>query len=82
MLYIIRGRSFKKCLTLNMQDESYRYAKIAKPVAPGVLQHVMGWGIKRRKIFLSDIDLNDFLGRLSALAKDGGMEVNIGFTLK
>ena len=43
--------------------------------APGVLHHVMGRGIERRKIFLSDIDRNDFIGRLSALARDGAMEI-------
>ena len=43
--------------------------------APGVLHHVMGRGIERRKIFLSDIDRNDFIDRLSALAQDGAMEI-------
>jgi len=40
-----------------------------------VLHHVMGRGIERRKIFLSDIDCNDFIDRLSALAQDGAMEI-------
>jgi len=35
----------------------------------------MGRGIERRKIFLSDIDRNDFIGRLSSLAQDGAMEI-------
>jgi REP element-mobilizing transposase RayT len=35
----------------------------------------MGRGIERRKIFFSDIDRNDFIGRLSALAQDGAMEI-------
>jgi REP element-mobilizing transposase RayT len=35
----------------------------------------MGRGIERRKIFLSDIDRNDFIARLSALAQDGAMEI-------
>jgi len=43
--------------------------------APGVLHHVMGRGIGRRKIFLNDIDSNDFIGRLSALAQEGVMEI-------
>jgi len=43
--------------------------------APGVLHHVMGRGIERRKIFLSDTDRNDFIGRLSALAQDDSIEI-------
>jgi len=49
--------------------------RLARLDAPGVLHHVMGRGIERRKIFLSNIDRNDFIGRLSALAKDGAMEI-------
>jgi len=49
--------------------------RLARLDAPGVLHHVIGRGIERRKIFLSDIDRNDFLGRLSAIAKDGAMEI-------
>jgi putative transposase len=43
--------------------------------ALGVLHHVMGQGIEKRKIFISDTDRNDFLNRLSALAEDGAMEI-------
>jgi putative transposase len=49
--------------------------RLARLDAPGVLHHVMGRGIERRKIFLSDIDRNDFIGRLSALAQDRAMEI-------
>jgi REP element-mobilizing transposase RayT len=35
----------------------------------------MGRGIERRKIFLTDIDLNDFIGRLSEFAQDGAMDI-------
>jgi len=49
--------------------------RLARLDAPGVLHHVMGRGIERRKIFLSDIDCNDFIDRLSALAQDGAMEI-------
>jgi len=49
--------------------------RLARLDAPGVLHHVMGRGIERRKIFLSDIDRNDFIDRLSALARDGAMEI-------
>ncbi len=43
--------------------------------APGVLHHVMGRGIERREILHSDIDRNDFINRLSTLAKGGAMEI-------
>lgn len=49
--------------------------RLARLDAPGVLHHVIGRGIEQRKIFLSDIDRNDSLGRLSALSKDGAMEI-------
>ena len=43
--------------------------------APGVLHHVMGRGIEKRKIFLSDEDRNDFIDRLSALVQKGAIEI-------
>ena len=43
--------------------------------APGVLHHVMGRGIERRKIFLGDEDRNDFIDRLSALVQKGTIEI-------
>ena len=43
--------------------------------APGVLHHVMGRGIEGKNIFYSDIDRNDFLGRLGSLALDDAMEI-------
>ncbi len=49
--------------------------RLARLDAPGVLHHVMGRGIERREIFRSDIDRNDFIGRLSTLARDGAMEI-------
>jgi putative transposase len=49
--------------------------RLARLDAPGVLHHVMGRGIERKKIFLNDTDRNDFIGRLSALAKDEAMEI-------
>ncbi|GMQ79894.1 MAG: hypothetical protein BMS9Abin03_343 [Thermodesulfobacteriota bacterium] len=38
--------------------------KIARLDAPRVLHHVIGRGIERRKIFLSDTDRNDFIGAI------------------
>ena len=49
--------------------------RLARLDAPGVLHHVMGRGIERKKIFLSDADRNDFIDRLSALVQDGAMEI-------
>jgi hypothetical protein len=43
--------------------------------APRVLCHVMDRGIERIKIFLRDIDRNDFIDRLSTLAKDEATEI-------
>ncbi|RLB80377.1 MAG: hypothetical protein DRH24_10770 [Deltaproteobacteria bacterium] len=49
--------------------------RLARLDAPGLLHHVMGRGIERKKIFVSDTDRNDFIDRLSALAQDGAMEI-------
>jgi len=49
--------------------------RLARLDAPGVLHHVMGRGIERRKIFLSDRDRNDFIDRLATLSRDGAMEI-------
>ena len=49
--------------------------RLARLDAPGVLHHVMGRGIERKKIFYSDIDRNDFIDRLASLAIDGVLEV-------
>jgi len=49
--------------------------RLARLDAPGVLHHVMGRGIERKKIFYSDIDRNDFIYRLSSLAIEGAMEI-------
>jgi putative transposase len=43
--------------------------------APGVLHHVMGRGVEKRKIFLEDQDRSDFLSRLSALAEEKWMDI-------
>lgn len=43
--------------------------------ASGVLHHVIGRGIERRRIFLDDADRSDFLARLASLAHRGAMDV-------
>jgi putative transposase len=43
--------------------------------APGVLHHVMGRGIERRKIFIDRQDRQDFITRLAALAEDSWMDM-------
>jgi hypothetical protein len=42
----------------------------------------MGRGIERREIFRSDIDRNDFIGRLSALTRDGAMAIYASALIK
>ena len=49
--------------------------RLARLDAPGVLHHVMGRGIERRKIFRGDSDRNDFIDRLSALAQKAALEI-------
>lgn len=43
--------------------------------APGVLHHVIGRGIEKRKIFFNDMDRNDFIERIEGVAQDGAMDV-------
>jgi REP element-mobilizing transposase RayT len=43
--------------------------------ASGVLHHVIGRGIERRKIFLNDADCTDFLTRLASLTQCGALDV-------
>ena len=49
--------------------------RLAKLDAPGVLHHVMGRGIERRKIFLNKKDQKDFIDRLAELAVNGSMSI-------
>ena len=49
--------------------------RLARLDAPGILHHVMGRGIERKKIFINDADRNDFIDRLAALAEEGAMDV-------
>jgi putative transposase len=49
--------------------------RLARLDASGVLHHIMGRGIERNKIFISDKDREDFIARLSAMAEEGAMEV-------
>jgi putative transposase len=42
---------------------------------PGVLHHVIGRGIERRRVFLSDADRGDFLDRLASLVECGALDV-------
>ena len=49
--------------------------RLARLDAPGVLHHVMGRGIDRQDIFISDEDRNDFITRLAPLAQQGHLDV-------
>jgi len=69
------GCSCRKCLMFNVKWDLQVMLRLARLDAPGVLHYVMGRGIERKKIFLSDMDRNDFIGRLSALGQDGAMAV-------
>jgi len=45
--------------------------RLARLDAPGVLHHVMGRGIERRKIFWNDKDRSDFIDRLAGVVERG-----------
>jgi REP element-mobilizing transposase RayT len=49
--------------------------RLARLDAAGILHHVMGRGIERKKIFTNDTDRNDFIDRLASLAEEGAMDV-------
>ncbi len=49
--------------------------RLARLDAPGVLHHVMGRGIERRKIFLNKKDRKDFIDRLAELAVNGSLSI-------
>ena len=49
--------------------------RLARLDAPGALHHIIGRGIERNKIFISDKDREDFIARLSAMAEEGAMDV-------
>jgi putative transposase len=49
--------------------------RLARLDAPGVLHHVMGRGIERRRIFLNATDREDFVSRLAALAEAEAIEI-------
>jgi REP element-mobilizing transposase RayT len=49
--------------------------RLARLDAPGILHHVIGRGIERKKIFFNDTDRSDFIDRLAALVEEGAMDV-------
>jgi hypothetical protein len=49
--------------------------RLARSDAPGILHHVMGRGIERKKLFTNDTDRNDFIDRLAAIVEEGAMDV-------
>jgi len=44
--------------------------RTARLDAPGVLHHIMIWGIERRKIFRNNKDREDFIERLEILCPE------------
>jgi len=49
--------------------------RLARLDAPGILHHVIGRGIERKKIFFNDIDRSDFIDRIADAVEDGAMDV-------
>lgn len=49
--------------------------RLARLDASGILYHIIGRGIERKKIFFSDTDRSDFIDRLAALVEEGAMDV-------
>lgn len=49
--------------------------RLARLDAPGVLHHVIGRGIEKRRIFFNDTDRKDFIERLSGIARDHSLDV-------
>ena len=49
--------------------------RLARLDAPGVLHHVMGRGIEKNRIFLTNKDREDFLARLSDLSSSGFFDI-------
>ena len=49
--------------------------RLARLDAPGILHHVIGRGIERKKIFFNNTDRSDFIDRLTDLAEQGAMDV-------
>jgi REP element-mobilizing transposase RayT len=47
--------------------------RLASLDAPGILQHAMGWGIEKRKIFFNDHDRQDFIDRVAGLCSKGAV---------
>jgi len=43
--------------------------------APGVLHHVMAWGIARQRIFQNDADREDFVQRMARLVETEALTV-------
>jgi len=49
--------------------------RLARLDAPGILHHVIGRGIERKKLFFNDTDRSDLIDRLADLVEEGAMDV-------
>jgi REP element-mobilizing transposase RayT len=49
--------------------------RLSRLDAPGVLHHVIGRGIERRKIFLNGNDYDDFIERLGEAAQEDSIDI-------
>jgi len=49
--------------------------RLSRLDAPGVLHHVIGRGIEKRKIFFTENDYDDFIERLAGAAQEGSIDI-------
>jgi REP element-mobilizing transposase RayT len=49
--------------------------RLARLDAPGILHHVIGRGIEKKRIFYNDDDRSDFIDRLEMLVEEGAMAI-------
>jgi len=49
--------------------------RLARLDAPGILHHVIGRGIERKKVFFNDTDRSDLIDRLADVVEEGAMDV-------
>ena len=72
------ARTFKQNVIYKQPDlcQLKPMPRFARLEAPGILHHVIGRGIERKKIFYNDTDRSDFIDRLAALAEEGAMDVH------
>jgi hypothetical protein len=56
--------------------------RLARLDAPGILHHVIGRGIERKKIFFNDTDRSDFMDRLTDLAEKDAIKPDVDYLIR